>query len=231
MEKMMKKVVVLMILVLPISINVWAQELQSEEQKEAVYTKTITERATKIVATLGITNEKTGSKVSNIISQQYRDLSKIHGERSEKIKVAKEQLKEDKVQLAEEIKQIETSANVLIDKLHAKYLKKLAKNLNDSQVEMVKDGMTYRVLPITLKGYNEMLPNLSETQKAQILAYLTEAREHAMDAETAEKKHAWFGKYKGKINNYLSAAGIDMKKAGLEWEKRIAAAKAAGQQK
>jgi hypothetical protein len=30
-----------------------------------------------------------------------------------------------------------------------------------------------------------------------------------------------FGKYKGRINNYLSAAGYDMKKEGEEWQKRI----------
>jgi hypothetical protein len=44
-----------------------------------------------------------------------------------------------------------------------------------------------------------------------------------MDAESSEKKHAWFGKYKGKINNYLSAEGYDMKKEGIAWKERIAA--------
>ncbi len=65
-----------------------------------------------------------------------------------------------------------------------------------------------------------MIQNLTEVQKKQILVWLTEAREHAMDAESSDKKHAWFGKYKGKINNYLSAAGYDLKKEGVEWEKR-----------
>jgi Protein of unknown function (DUF3826) len=74
-----------------------------------------------------------------------------------------------------------------------------------------------------------MLPNISEVQRTQIVTYLTEAREYAVDAESSDKKHAWFGKYKGRINNYLSAAGIDMKKAGQEWEERIKAAKLANQ--
>ena len=42
-----------------------------------------------------------------------------------------------------------------------------------------------------------------------------------MDAESSNKKHEWFGKYKGRINNYLSAAGYNMKKEGEEWQKRI----------
>jgi len=57
-----------------------------------------------------------------------------------------------------------------------------------------------------------MIPQLSDEQKKKIFDWLVEAREYAMDAESSEKKHAWFGKYKGRINNYLSAEGIDMKK-------------------
>jgi hypothetical protein len=85
----------------------------------------------------------------------------------------------------------------------------------------VKDGMTYNVLNVTMTAYNSMMPNLTEPQKTQILAWLTEAREHAMDAESSEKKHGWFGKYKGRINNYLSAQGIDMKKEEAAWMARL----------
>ena len=91
----------------------------------------------------------------------------------------------------------------------------------------MKDGMTYGVLPITVKAYDDMLPNLTAEQKTQILTWLTEAREKAMDAGSSEQKHAWFGKYKGKINNYLSAAGINMNQAGKDWQARIAERKAA----
>jgi hypothetical protein len=44
------------------------------------------------------------------------------------------------------------------------------------------------------------------------MAWLVEAREIAMDGSTSDEKHAMFGKYKGKINNYLSKAGYDAKK-------------------
>ncbi|RYY10243.1 MAG: DUF3826 domain-containing protein [Cytophagaceae bacterium] len=91
----------------------------------------------------------------------------------------------------------------------------------------VKDGMTYRVLPITMTAYEDMLPTLTAAQTTQMQAWLTEAREHAMDAGTSQEKHAWFGKYKGRINNYLSAAGIDMNQAGKDWQARLAARKAA----
>jgi hypothetical protein len=69
-----------------------------------------------------------------------------------------------------------------------------------------------------------MLPNLAAEQKDRVMALLVEAREIAMDAGTSEQKHAWFDKYKGKINNYLSVQRFDLKKASQESnEKRKAA--------
>jgi hypothetical protein len=60
----------------------------------------------------------------------------------------------------------------------------------------------------------------------QILAWLKEAREFAMDAENSNKKHGWFGKYKGRINNYLSKRGYDLVKEREGWYKRIEERKA-----
>ena len=70
-----------------------------------------------------------------------------------------------------------------------------------------------------------MIPSLTEGQKKYIMDCLIEAREHAMDAGSSDKKHWWFGKYKGRINNYLSAEGYDIQKERKEWEKRLKAEK------
>ncbi|HEY0944737.1 MAG TPA: DUF3826 domain-containing protein, partial [Opitutaceae bacterium] len=64
--------------------------------------------------------------------------------------------------------------------------------------------------------YCDMLPDLTDPQRAQIKAWLAEAREYAMDGGSSDEKHKWFGKYKGRINNYLAAAGYDMKQAERE---------------
>ena len=50
-----------------------------------------------------------------------------------------------------------------------------------------------------------------------------EAREFAMDAENSNKKHAAFGKYKGRINNYLAKRGYNLTKEREEWAKRVKA--------
>ena len=202
-----------------------AQAPQATESKEAAYTRTITERAAKIVAILGLPDEAKSTKVRDVIAGQYRDLNAVHEARKTQLAALKAQPKDDNTEAA--TKKIEDHTTAALDKLHGKYLKQLGRYLTPAQVDMVKDGMTYRVLPITMTAYADMLPDLTEAQKAQMMAWLTEAREHAMDASTSEQKHAWFGKYKGRINNYLSAAGIDMNQAGKDWQARIAARKAA----
>lgn len=216
----------LVLMLLSPGVTLWAQDAQTAEEKEAAYSRTITTRAAKIVATLGLTDSICAARVTRTIADQYRNLNVIHTSRDEAVKAAKVKgLSKE----SPEVKKIEEKALARQNKLHKTYNKKLSKQLTEEQVEKVKDGMTFGVVPLTYKGYQDMIPTLTEAQKAQILAWLVEAREHAMDAESSEKKHAWFGKYKGRINNYLSTAGYDLKKEGNEWEQRRKAAAASGQ--
>ncbi|MEZ4904086.1 MAG: DUF3826 domain-containing protein [Spirosomataceae bacterium] len=194
--------------------------LSQTTDKEIAYTQVVAQRAYKITASLQLSDSLQFKRVCGMIAKQYRDLNTVH----ESLKTA---TKAQPSPSEEELKQLESEANTQLGQLHAQYISHLSTELSATQIEKIKDGMTYGVLPNTYRAYQEMMPDLTEVQKAQILAYLTEAREHAMDAESSEKKHAWFGKYKGKINNYLSAQGIDMKKAGQDWEKRIKEAQAA----
>ncbi|GGE49645.1 uncharacterized protein DUF3826 [Pedobacter psychrotolerans] len=215
---MMRLSVLALLLCITNLANTFAQQMTAEEKLK--YEKAITERAGKIVMGLGIADQRKSDKVRDIIKDQYSNLNDIHSARDLKVKQIKEQQKDNKVErdsaLAKENRNTETA----LSKLHKKYMAKLSAQLTTDQVDLVKNGMTYNVLPITYKAYQEEILTLTEEQKKQILVWLTEAREHAMDAESSDKKHAWFGKYKGRINNYLSAAGYDLKKEGIEWEKR-----------
>ena len=95
--------------------------------------------------------------------------------------------------------------------------------LDDAQIEAVKDGMTYGVVKKTYDAHCDMIPTLKDFEKKLILAWLKEAREYAMDAENSNKKHAAFGKYKGRINNYLSKQGYDLTKEREAWYERMKA--------
>jgi hypothetical protein len=188
--------------------------------KDTAYIRVVTQRADKIVASMHMSDAAISTQVRDIIAQQYQDLNQVDKERDEQKKAAKEQLKDDKAALDARLQAIEDGANKKVAALHQQYLAKLSAKLTPAQVDQVKDGMTYGVLPLTYRVYMDMMPNLTQQQKAQMMAWLVEAREHAMDAGSSEKKHAWFGKYKGRINNYLSAAGYNMKQVEADWKKR-----------
>ncbi len=189
-----------------------AQVSKTADTAEADYTRAIGERADKIVATLGITNSIKSKTVQAIIVQQYRDLREIQDGRDAQVKAVKQKSESGKDAVDAAVKALQDNAKTKIDKLHGLYLAKLSAELTPEQVDKVKDGMTYGVLEVTYNAYLKMFPDLKEEQKAQIKSWLVEAREIAMDGGSSNEKHAVFGKYKGRINNYLSKAGYDLKK-------------------
>ncbi len=199
---------------------------QTQPAEDSSYTKLITERAAKIVNTLKIADSSKYKKVQAIIADQYRALNTIHDNSKKTVAVLKAQQYPDKAQLDSVIKKEETQKNALLLQQHDHFIDQLKTEISIEQIELVKDGMTYNVLNVTYNAYQQMLPDLTKEQKEKIYNWLVEAREFAMDAESSKKKHAWFGKYKGRINNYLSGMGIDMKKAGEDWEARRKAAAA-----
>lgn len=187
---------------------------------DAEYVKVTNERAQKIVDDLKLNSKEDQLAVRDIIAEQYRSLNKIHETRDAKIAEIKKTVT-DKEKQQKEVDDLKNGADKKILSLHKSYLKKLSKKLNNSQIVQVKDGMTYGVLPITVLGYNDMLPNLTNEQKKYIYDALVEAREHAMDGGSSKEKHGWFGKYKGRINNYLSKQGYDLNKESADWHKRL----------
>jgi hypothetical protein len=216
------------ILVITISLPSFSQESQPLD-KDAAYTKTINSRADKIVGTLGITDNEKATRVSDIIASHYRNTNDVYTRRDEDIKAVKAK-QESKEAIAAEVKSLQEASDSKIAEIHDSFLKSLSSELTPEQVVKVKDGLTYNVLNVTYNAFVDMIPTLTTEQKQQIMTWLVEAREHAMDAESSEKKHAWFGKYKGRINNYLAARGYDLNKEGVEWQKRRDAAKTAKKQ-
>jgi len=205
-----------------------SQEATAKE-KEAAYMNTITQRSNKIVAVLGITDSSKFYRVQHVMVEQYRNLNSSHESFNAEIKAIKKDSSLGKNTINEKVTAVEGKRTAALGGLHKNYLSKLAAELNDEQVTKVKDGMTYNKVAVTYNAYVAMIPSLTEEQKTKIHGYLVEAREIAMDAESADKKTEWFGKYKGRINNYLSAQGYDMKKEGEQWQERIKAAKASKQ--
>lgn len=185
----------------------------AEAGVSTAYERIVTQRAEKIVAPLGLSDPAEAARVRKLVADFYRDLNAIQGSRDAAIKEAKANVAADKSERDAAIKSAREKADAARQTLHDAFVRHLNAELTPGQVDRVKDGLTYGVAPLTFRVYQEMLPNLTAAQKEQIHAWLLEAREHAMDGFTAQEKHAWFGKYKGRINNFLAQAGYNMKAA------------------
>lgn len=219
----MKKIITSLVLCSVVAGGVFqvasAQYRNTTAEEDPAYVKVIQERVAKIVAPLHLTDAASKQKVQRVIEQQYYDLNRIDADQAKSVDQIKQSNLADPVQ-KDSITAIKSRTDARIAALHPEYIGRLTKLLNKEQVAEVKDGMTYHTLEVTYGAYTDMLPNLSEKQKKQIMAWLVEAREHAIDGGSSKEKHAWFGKYKGRINNYLSKDGIDMKEAEVAWKKR-----------
>jgi hypothetical protein len=184
------------------------------------FKKTLHDRSVKIVNTLEITDSEKYNTIINLVADQYFNLNKIHDKTKESIAVIRS------LQLPDEeknsrIKKEEEEKTGQLSGLHKVFIKQLQSHLTEDQIGKIKDGMTYRVMRVTYAAYQDMILTLTTEQKEKIYNWLKEARELAMDEGSSDDKHKVFGKYKGRINNYLSTQGYDMKVEEKGWQQRI----------
>ena len=206
----MKKIILISLLLVFGWLSAGAVDL-NKDNRDPQYVESIVKRSQKIVDKLGLTDVKVAEDVRNVIANRYFELNDIYEVRDAKVKKIKESgLSGDEKDAA-------------LYRSHFAYPANLSLFLDEKQIEVVKDGMTYGVVKVTYDATIDMIPSLKEEEKAQIYAWLIEAREFALDAENSDKKHAAFGKYKGRINNYLAKRGYDLTKEREEWYKRVKA--------
>lgn len=179
------------------------------ESAEASYTRTITKRSADIVTALALSDAAKSNRVQEILVAQYRALNSWHDTHDAEIKALNKSVSGDKA-AAESAKAKVAEIQATLKPIHDSFLSKLGAELTSEQIETVKDKMTYGKVQFTYKGFLQAVPDMTEEEKAHVLALLKEARELAIDGASAEEKTAIFGKYKGKINNYLSSRGHDI---------------------
>ena len=198
----MKRILGILVgLVILVSLDAGAQNVALKtEGQDSAYVETIKGRAQIIVDGLGLTDAQKAENVRNIIANRYFLLNDIHA-------------KYDKSQ--------QDARDAELYKHHFELASALALYLTEEQIDAVKDGMTFGRLKRDYQATQDMIPTLSEYEKKQVLIWLREAREYAMDAADSKGKHFWFDKYRGRTNNWLSARGYDLKKERDAWMKRV----------
>lgn len=192
----------------------------NSDGRDKDYVNTILERSKKVTDALNITGTEKGTQVLNIVANRYFELNDIYEER-DSLKKAASSLTGDAKKQAQAF--AESQKDSKLYRSHFAFDANLSLFLDEAGIETVKDVMTYNVVKVTYDAQCDMIPTLKEEEKVQILAWLKEAREFAIDAESSKKKHEAFGKYKGRINNYLSKRGYDLTKEREEWAKRVKA--------
>ena len=201
-----------------------AVELKSEG-RDPGYVESIVKRSQKIVDKLDLKDEVAKKEVLHIIANRYFELNDIYEARNKRKEEFKAmQLPEEYKQLANDFVRYECDSKLY--RSHFAFPATLSIYLTPEQVTAVMDGMTYGVVKVTYDSHMDMIPTLTDEEKAQIEAWLIEAREFAVDAESSNKKHEAFGKYKGRINNYLSKRGYDLKAERDAWYNPIEERKA-----
>ena len=196
----MKKILILSLLFISGWMSAQAVDL-NKENRDPEYVKSIVSRSQKIVDKLGLTDAKTAEDVRNVIANRYFELNDIYEVRDAKVKKVKESGLTGEAK-NEALKAAENEKDAALYRSHFAFPANLSLFLDEKQIEAVKDGMTYGVVKVTYDSHLDMIPTLKEEEKAQIYA---------------------FGKYKGRINNYLAKRGYDLKKEREEWYKRIKA--------
>jgi hypothetical protein len=184
-------------------------------EMEALYTASIEGRTDDILKALALTNSATASRVHDLIIAQYR----VMRSRDDLINAQLEATGKD-IDYENRASELEKQSKPL----HEHFVSQLAKLLTPAQVDTVKDKMTYNKVKVTYDAYNNIIPKLTETDKAKIMELLTAAREKAMDGGSATEKSEIFQQYKDQINDYLNAHGHDVAKAYKDWEAKQALA-------
>ncbi len=198
-----------------------AQEASQDDE----YTRVITGRANKIVDAMTFYDADKKIVVRDAIVEHYRFLNDAEEARNADVAKIREtyaknkELRDAKIDLRKAEQEIE------IRDQHFAFYAKLRSVISEEQIDQVKDGLTYGVLDVTYFSFLDMIPSLKKEEKEQIYIWLMEAREHAIDGGSSREKHGWFGKYKGKINNYLSQRGYDLQEERRQWEERLEKAK------
>lgn len=112
------------------------------------------------------------------------------------------------------------------EEVHEKLMKDLRRVLTEEQVEQILDKYTVGKVAFTLKGYQAIVPNMTEEETAFVLEQLKLAREQAIDYKNMKQISAIFEIYKTKCEQYFNEHGRNWRQMFKDYVNKRKAEKA-----
>jgi hypothetical protein len=185
------------------------------EADAASYRQTIQTRAEKIAAQLGLPNPESSARVSGLIARQYLDLQQAQAARDARLASIRS-VQQDPTAAAALIGEARRETEAAVAALHSAFLARLAGELSAGQIDRVKDRHDLRCSAPHLSGLSGNAPEPQRRPKGADPGLAHRGKGAGHGRVHREREHAWFGKYKGRINNYLAEAGFNLKQAEKE---------------
>lgn len=198
--------------------NVKAQDTNKSQQE-------INAKASGWVASLGLNDKAKAERVTNVIAthlEAVRDWNNTHPYTSVPAGINPE----TGSKLSDLDRQIIVNSTIPAS-VHENLMNGLRKDLNEQQVDAILDKYTVGKVAFTLKGYEAIVPNLTDKEKEVILSNLKMAREQAIDYKSMKQISAIFGIYKTKNEQYLNNNGRNWHQLYKDYYNKMKAEKAA----
>lgn len=185
----------------------------------------IEKRAAEWVASLGLTDQKKADVARTAILNHLKNITKWHNEHPYTSVPAGinprtgETLRDiDREIIAESAQPKEW---------HEKLMRELRRVLTEEQVEAILDKYTVGKVAFTLKGYEAIVPDMTEEERAFVLEQLKWARERAIDFKRMKAISEIFGMAKDRCEEYFNTHGRNWRQMYSDYYRKRQAEKAA----
>lgn len=112
------------------------------------------------------------------------------------------------------------------EEVHEKLMKNLRRVLTEEQIEQILDKYTVGKVAFTLKGYQAIVPDMTEEETAYVLGQLKLAREQAIDYKNMKQISAIFEIYKTQCEKYFNEHGRNWRQMFKDYVNKRKAEKA-----
>ena len=194
--------------------------------RNAAADESVLKKAQEIIASLNLTDEKAANIATTAVYNHRRAVRDWHNTHPYTIIPEVDKATGKKLNKVEREMMADKSIPASV---HERLLKDLNRVLTPEQVEAVFDGYTVGKVAFTMKGYEAIVPNLTEAEANILEGYLKQAREEALECKSMKAISQVFEIYKTKCEQYLNTNGRNWKQMYKDYTDKRKAEKAAQQ--